>query len=264
VRVARSIYSQGAHAGSHFDHDAASIVAPSDQEFDFDDLVINSGAYRRVMAHAQAKIQQPTIQEPSALGDLMHLTDTSTSMEHSPPAAPLAVFRDLEGLTMFCEPLAREQTIESSEDQGSHEATAAGEPATDPTWFRGSEHKKLLLPPRFADFLEWRGLSTCIIRPEPESRARVRCTKCTFSLTGLALRVPTPEGDLFFRDGCFQGPQSHVLMRCPKCSFVLANPVVRVPAPGGGDMFLHGNCFRCTVRPRVVTSLWLMQHLAKP
>jgi hypothetical protein len=42
-------------ANSIYDSDTTSIAAPSELEFEFDEVVINSQAYRRAMAHAQAR-----------------------------------------------------------------------------------------------------------------------------------------------------------------------------------------------------------------
>ena len=63
IRVANSIYDPADRPA--FAHDAVSIAAPSDLEFEFDDVIINSQAYRRAMAHAQANIPPSSSQEES-------------------------------------------------------------------------------------------------------------------------------------------------------------------------------------------------------
>ncbi|KAK4123924.1 hypothetical protein N657DRAFT_681038 [Parathielavia appendiculata] len=87
VRVAGSIYSQGARAGSaSAAPDALSIVAPSDLEFDFDELVINSRAYRKLV-HAQANKTQTAIAGGSTSGNLTGMTAVTKAKAEAEAAA---------------------------------------------------------------------------------------------------------------------------------------------------------------------------------
>ncbi|KAK4212322.1 hypothetical protein QBC37DRAFT_466036 [Rhypophila decipiens] len=55
VRVASSIYGGRARETLGHTYDVVSMVAPSELEFEFDDLVVNSQVYRRTLALAQAQ-----------------------------------------------------------------------------------------------------------------------------------------------------------------------------------------------------------------
>ena len=65
IRVANSIYPRADHDMSGTAGDTISIVAPSELEFEFDNMVVNSQVYRRVMAHSQAKAILPIQKEES-------------------------------------------------------------------------------------------------------------------------------------------------------------------------------------------------------
>jgi hypothetical protein len=175
VRVTRSIYSREGDAGAALAPEVASIVAPSEREFDFDDLLVNSHVYRKVM-HAQAKTNVATIQEP-ALGDLMDRNDTpSPREEDSLPAAPPSMSRDLQD-SAFHAPAARERTSGCSEDQRTESATVIAEPGTDLARSRQFGNLDLRQPPRFAELLEQRGPN----ETSTESQAVLRCSLCTFT-----------------------------------------------------------------------------------
>lgn len=76
--VPESIYGDGGNRDNTYEVDAFSIAA-SEREFDFDDLVVNSKIYRRVLAQAKHRAHetgQPVIE--SDLGDLIDLTDAET------------------------------------------------------------------------------------------------------------------------------------------------------------------------------------------
>jgi len=75
IRVANSIYEPQEGRRTSFDAAAASIYAPSELEFDFDDTVVNSQVYRRTLARAYLKIG-PSGNNNSELG-----TTTTTSVQ---------------------------------------------------------------------------------------------------------------------------------------------------------------------------------------
>jgi hypothetical protein len=56
-----------------------SVVAPSDQEFDFDDLIVNSKVYRKFLAEAMAKGNLDNLGSSEIIeGDLIDLSDGAT------------------------------------------------------------------------------------------------------------------------------------------------------------------------------------------
>ncbi len=61
ARVANSIYDREDDANSAFTHGAATLVAPSEREFEFDNVVVNTQAYRRAMAHTQTEMAPPNM-----------------------------------------------------------------------------------------------------------------------------------------------------------------------------------------------------------
>jgi hypothetical protein len=98
IRVASSIYDSEDHTGSMIIPDNVSIVASSELEFEFDNIIINSQAYRRVFAKAHAKTRTRNEEE---LGDLIDFTDNATSKHEESSAADLpATFDDLVGLSI--------------------------------------------------------------------------------------------------------------------------------------------------------------------
>jgi hypothetical protein len=197
VRVAGSIYSQEGNPGAAPAPDAASIVAPSELEFDFDDLVVSSHVYRKIV-HAQAKSQTPEIQEP-ALGDLIDLTDTPTPREEGLlPAVSPEMFQDLQDLTIHAPP-ARERTGGGSEDQRSETATAITEPDQSLARSRGFRHVDQQQPPKLAELLESPGQDYT----SAEAEVFLRCAQCFSRLTGPVLCVPTARGDELFHSDCF-------------------------------------------------------------
>ena len=129
VRVANSIYHPANHANPAFVNDVTSVVAPSELEFEFDDMIITSQAYRRAMAHAQAKITPPSSQDDAALGDLIDLTDELTIRQQEDTALPSAL-QELQVLIVH-RPPTRDQTTEGCADQRARQtATAAEETLT--------------------------------------------------------------------------------------------------------------------------------------
>ena len=74
VRVAESIYSQDDRMSVYSARD--SILASSELDFDFDDIVVNSAAYRRVLDAAKQTTSNPKYEVP--VGDLIDFSDDAT------------------------------------------------------------------------------------------------------------------------------------------------------------------------------------------
>ncbi|KAK5680681.1 hypothetical protein LTS10_007614 [Elasticomyces elasticus] len=77
VKVAESIYSLEDRGSVYSSAD--SIMASSELEFDFDDIIVNSAAYRRALA--AARHQHDTFQSPQPAevdGDLIDFSDSNT------------------------------------------------------------------------------------------------------------------------------------------------------------------------------------------
>lgn len=118
VRVAHSIYGDRRSALSVVPDDAASAIAPSDVMFAFDDELVNSQAYRRVLAQASSKLQpregqpRPEQSEDNGIRDVIRLTDNLTIDPHGPvrtdcPAESqglgnLAIAEKLDNSTEIC------------------------------------------------------------------------------------------------------------------------------------------------------------------
>ena len=79
VRIAESIFN---HEDRMSIYSAAdSIMASSELEFDFDNIVVNSKAYRRVMAAVRNKVSTPESETP--YGDLVVFLDNDTRRQAS-------------------------------------------------------------------------------------------------------------------------------------------------------------------------------------
>ncbi|RSL41096.1 hypothetical protein CEP54_015925 [Fusarium duplospermum] len=93
-----SIFDNDTAGPSLFGVEAVSAVAPSELDFDFDDLVLNSQAYRRAFARAQADSQQPQIHVVE--GDLIDLSEAQSSIDNSDAETIQELNQDLQGLSM--------------------------------------------------------------------------------------------------------------------------------------------------------------------
>ena len=82
-------------------------------------------AYRRAMAHAQAKITPPSSQDDAALGDLIDLTDELTIRQQEDTALPSAL-QELQVL-MVHRPPTRDQTTEGCADPRTKQTATATE-----------------------------------------------------------------------------------------------------------------------------------------
>ncbi|KAK4442357.1 hypothetical protein QBC34DRAFT_387379 [Podospora aff. communis PSN243] len=115
VMVANSIYAGRRESSIIWEGDAVSVVAPSDLDFEFDDLIINSQAYRRALARARARTHPKETTEPSVeeLGGLIDLSDALTIGQSQPSdLGTPAALDDLEGLVLNG-PLTRTRTMET-------------------------------------------------------------------------------------------------------------------------------------------------------
>jgi hypothetical protein len=76
--------------------DDISIIAPSGLEFAFDDLVINSRAYRRIIAE-HSGLQPVPGSDTGEVGDQISLASSTTSLETSRPTQLVSSTADLAG-----------------------------------------------------------------------------------------------------------------------------------------------------------------------
>lgn len=100
VRVAESIYTQEDRMSIYSAAD--SVMADSEMEFDFDDIIVNSAAYRRALAAAKYQ-QQPAVPPTVEVeGDLIDFSDSAT-LKQVPPrnegGGIAAISEDLLDLT---------------------------------------------------------------------------------------------------------------------------------------------------------------------
>lgn len=112
INAPTSIYGKDDRAESIYSTDI-SVIAPSDQEFDFDDQIVNSKVYRKLLAQALAKGNLG----PSEVveGDLIDFSDEATvkARESNDPATDGAT-RLLEGLVMSnVDEVARKEPVSS-------------------------------------------------------------------------------------------------------------------------------------------------------
>ena len=100
VKVAESIYSQDDRLSVYSARD--SMLASSELDFDFDDIVVNSAAYRRVLGAAKQILS--TSKHDVPLGDLIDFSDDSTLRQQAvclPDLKGLGISDDLLGLNFL-------------------------------------------------------------------------------------------------------------------------------------------------------------------
>jgi hypothetical protein len=204
VRVANSIYSEEGSASSALSRDAASIAAPSELAFDFDDMVINSLAYRRAMAYAQAKPRPSNTQEEPILGDLIDLTDNLTIRQGDASPGPLpATLQELEGLSMHAPPVSGDASEGPASQHGDESATSEMALVV-------ADREEVLATSLAVHARPTTPTTTptSLLRLEPESEAFVRCGQCSEALlTAAAVRVQFSIGQRWFHAQCF--PATH-------------------------------------------------------
>jgi hypothetical protein len=87
VVVANSVYAgRDARYSTILGADDVSVVAPSDLDFEFDDLIVSSQAYHQALArgHGSLESTEPSVED---LGDLIDFSDALThGREHTQPA----------------------------------------------------------------------------------------------------------------------------------------------------------------------------------
>jgi hypothetical protein len=210
VKVANSIYGERGSIGSALSRDTASVAAPSELEFDFDNMVINSLAYRRAMAHAQAQTRPVNTQEEPPLSDLIDLTDDLTIREENASPGPLpATLLELEGLSMRASPVSGEATEGSASQHGRESAAAAR--ATSETALVVAEREEVVsaILAVHARPTTATSMPTNLLRLEPGSEAFVRCEQCSEALlTATAVHVQFPDGQKGFHAECFHATHS--------------------------------------------------------
>jgi hypothetical protein len=106
IRVPASIY-DGGNAMAINDMDVASVIAPSEIQFEFDDLVVNSQAYRRVFAQARARFGSSGDRGPLEQQTTAGLVDVPVPVsamakpsESSTTQLTPVVIEDLRGLSL--------------------------------------------------------------------------------------------------------------------------------------------------------------------
>ncbi|KAJ4324095.1 hypothetical protein N0V84_004061 [Fusarium piperis] len=107
-----SIFDNDTARLSLFDIEPVSAIAPSELDFEFDDLVLNSQAYRRAFARAQAESDQQQIHIIE--GDLIDFSETQSSLDNSDADTIRELNQDLQGLSMGPDPEAQEFGTEST------------------------------------------------------------------------------------------------------------------------------------------------------
>jgi hypothetical protein len=206
VRVANSIYDRTDQATSQapFSYNTASIAAPSELEFEFDDMVINSQAYRRAMAHAQARTRPPNSQAEPPLGDVVDRTDNLTirDVDIAAEAAPVPS-QELQELTLH-DPPARKQTADDPWRRLIEQsaAAAAAELAGDTAVVAEPEEMATAVPQAMDH-----SRSTTpkeLVRPGHGSETgNTICAKCERLISGRFVRVATVAGNNKFHLDCF-------------------------------------------------------------
>lgn len=89
-----SIFDNNAANLSFFHVEAVSGNAPSELDFEFDDLIVNSQAYRRVFIKAQAETKQPEIEEVDSDTGTVRGLDKVPALSHKNSISLLRVSRD--------------------------------------------------------------------------------------------------------------------------------------------------------------------------
>ncbi|KAM0426281.1 hypothetical protein ACHAPT_008321 [Fusarium lateritium] len=240
-----SIFDNDTAKLSLFDVEIVSAVAPSELDFEFDNLVLDSQAYRRAFARAQANNEQPQIQVIE--GDLIDFTETQSAIDNSDAATIRELNQDLQGLNMGADPETEEPTSDSTG-------------ATTPRQRRNSWEKqdnsfslREIERPKNQDEQESK-------KPPPEKpRTGLKCKKCSQNVTGQFVRAL----DGVWHLDCF---------RCVDCSEIVAKRYFPLDEEGSHqkplcerDYFrrLDLICFRCdqALRGSYVTALGLRYHV---
>ncbi|KAF5716501.1 GTPase-activating protein [Fusarium globosum] len=89
-----SVFDNDATKLGFFEVEAVSGNAPSELDFEFDDLVINSQAYRRVFIKAQAETKQPEIEELDSDTGTVREVDKSLTVSQKEPTSLGRVLRE--------------------------------------------------------------------------------------------------------------------------------------------------------------------------
>ena len=97
VHAPASIYDTMDRDDQTITRDDASFMAPSEIEFEFDDMIINSQVYRRMIGHARARMELNS----DTVGDLIDLSEPLPGLSVSQDAGLLPeVLQDLQDLTL--------------------------------------------------------------------------------------------------------------------------------------------------------------------
>lgn len=100
INAPTSIYNKDDNEGSIYSTDI-SVIAPSEQEFDFDDQIVNSKVYRKLLAQAMAKGNLGPPVSVDVEGDLIDFSDEATlKARETQEETTEGAARLLEGLVM--------------------------------------------------------------------------------------------------------------------------------------------------------------------
>ncbi|KAH6987169.1 hypothetical protein EDB80DRAFT_731455 [Ilyonectria destructans] len=186
VRVPSSIYGVQEWNQSTSDGETNSVVAPSELDFDFDDIVLNSRAYRRAFSQARANVNDKPTED---LGDLIDFSDnrslTQTIVQDSLTSQTL---QELAGLAIQSPP-SQQQT----EEFANPESPGLGRDSPIPEILDVEPEKRSLESPE------------CLPSPPPQPISspfsKKVCFRCHERIMGMRLKLP--DGRRFHPHCCF-------------------------------------------------------------
>ena len=109
-----------------------SLAAPSEMEFDFDDQIVNSRVYRRMLAQAMTKTTPSDVEVIE--GDLIDFSDVATNKETGIQKEPSSTVRLLEGLVIS----EQEQNVNNA-SEASHDYQRIAQETMEPSkWTKES------------------------------------------------------------------------------------------------------------------------------
>lgn len=180
IRVPPSIYDRNDDDESILAPEVVSISAATELEFEFDDMVINSAAYRRVFMQARAKEYADT---SKAVGDLIDLSD-SPIVPPSETRPVSNVLRDLEGLSL--QALERKSTPDTAHESPPAADTVAGGNSMVPK--PANPGLEEIPTPHISNSTD-----TAKSGAKKDEGARTRCPKCSEFISGRFIKVPPPN-----------------------------------------------------------------------
>lgn len=196
VTIPASIYDATHNENENINPDGGSIMAASDIEFGFDDLVIDSRAYRRAFVSARSRAQAPSevgdgFVDLVEVGDLIDLSDPLGIPNQEPCDIALnAIHEDLNGLTLQGPP-DREKRKDAIQDNPETNWTAQSVPIS-------AESEQDSLTPAAAAQAQApaisRDIHASLLKIENPASTKPICFKCKKILTGVFVRPPPSVG----------------------------------------------------------------------